>query len=85
MADTEDVAMAEPALLARQSMYLVLEEKVRDFLTRYKTANHGTGEEEEDDVVAVEAEPQEHARWILIFLMTVGAVSVFAAAMHMPF
>jgi hypothetical protein len=80
MADIENLAMAEPAV-ARRPMYLLWVEKTRDFFARYSTANHGSGDE--DDAVAVAAEPQEHTRWILIFLVTVGAVFLFCAGMYM--
>ena len=76
MADIE--AMAEPALARRQPLFWVLEDKVTDFLERYKTANHGSGED--DDAVAVAAEPQEHTRWILIAIVTVAAVFAFIYA-----
>ena len=75
MADIENVAMAEPALARRRPIYYIWAEKVRDFFARYKTANHGSGEE--DDAVAVAAEPQEHTRWIVIFLVTAGTVFAF--------
>ena len=81
MPDIENVAVAEPALARRRPIYFTWEEKVRDFFARYKTANHGSGEE--DDVVAVAAEPQEHTRWILIFLVTFGSVFAFFASVFL--
>jgi hypothetical protein len=83
MADIENLAMAEPALARRRPIMYMLEEKVSGFFTRYKTANHGSGEE--DDVVAVAAEPQEHARWIVIFVVTVGAVLAFCRGFFLFF
>jgi hypothetical protein len=83
MGDIENLAIAEPALARRRPIMYMLEEKVRGFFARYKTANHGSGEE--DDVVAVAAEPQEHARWIVIFLVTAGAVLAFCRGFFMFF
>jgi hypothetical protein len=83
MGDIENVAMAEPALARRRPMFWGLEEKGGDFLERYKTANHGIGEE--DDFVALKAEPQEHTRWILIGLVTIGATFIYLIAIYMPF
>jgi hypothetical protein len=79
MADIEnDLAMAEPALALRKPLLWEWEDKVRDFLERYKTANHGSSEE--DDAVAVAAEPQEHTRWILIAVVSIGAFFIFVTA-----
>jgi hypothetical protein len=83
MADIENLAMAEPALAQRRPIMYMLEEKVRGFFARYKTANHGSGEE--DDLVAVAAEPQECARWIVIFLVTVGGVLAFCRSFFVFF
>ena len=83
MSDIENVAVTEPALARRQPIYFTWGEKMRDFFGRYKTANHGSGEE--DDAMAVAAEPHEHTRWILIYLLIVGAVFAFSASAFLLF